>query len=125
MGDNSQLLHEIPANLISPVKTSDVADKVLSFGLSFPDLYNSAALFKLDAAFLEFVGVADSSLRELVTAARRDATSLSVKSQSELLLALTPHVDAFIGKLFGIEREIAILAGAHHELAPLYSVKRL
>ncbi|MBV9552574.1 MAG: FAD-dependent oxidoreductase, partial [Alphaproteobacteria bacterium] len=36
-----------------------------------------------------------------------------------------PHVEDFLGDLFGIEPEIRALQARHDELAPLYSVKRL
>ncbi|MDH5579390.1 MAG: FAD-dependent oxidoreductase, partial [Betaproteobacteria bacterium] len=47
------------------------------------------------------------------------------REESELLIALAPHVEDFIVRLFGIEAEAQALAARHHELAPLYSVKRL
>ncbi|MGQ0654624.1 MAG: FAD-dependent oxidoreductase, partial [Betaproteobacteria bacterium] len=50
---------------------------------------------------------------------------LSGKAESELLIALSPHLEDFIARLFRIEAEAAALAERHNELAPLYSVKRL
>ncbi|MEX2151643.1 MAG: hypothetical protein WD793_15665, partial [Steroidobacteraceae bacterium] len=49
----------------------------------------------------------------------------AAKDESELLIALAPHVEDFLARLFGIEAELHALAARHHELAPLYSVKRL
>jgi len=38
---------------------------------------------------------------------------------------VSPHVDAFVGKLFAIEDELANLSGRHADLEPLYTCKRL
>src|SRR5690348_6759078 len=95
----------------------------LGFGLRFGDLYERDGLLRLDAAFLEFLGEADGALRERVNAAR--STPPAKKEESELLIALAPHVEDFIARLFGIEAEARALAARHNELAPLYSVKRL
>src|SRR5258706_7953137 len=92
----------------------------LSFGLGFRDLYERAGLLRLDAAFLSFL---DSSLQKRLLEARNNPPS--GKAESELLIALAPHVEDFLARLFGIEAEARALAARHHELAPLHSVKRL
>src|SRR6185436_15683898 len=105
--------------------TADDAMLTLDFGFSFRDLYDRDALVRLDAAFLDFVGQADASLGGQLTEARRNPAGLAPKAESELLLALAPHLEDFVARLFGIEPEVQALAARHHELAPLYSVKRL
>ncbi|HEU4647298.1 MAG TPA: FAD-dependent oxidoreductase, partial [Burkholderiales bacterium] len=95
----------------------------LHFGISFEDLYARDGLVRLDAAFLQFVAQADAGLRARLEAAR--AAPLTGKDESELLIALAPHLEDFLARLFGIEAEAQALAARHHELAPLYSVKRL
>jgi NADPH-dependent glutamate synthase beta subunit-like oxidoreductase/NAD(P)H-flavin reductase len=95
----------------------------LAFGIAFDDLYERGGLLRVDAAFLEFLGEADAALRERLISSRQ--TLPGVKDESELLVALAPHVEDFVARLFGIEEEAAALAARHHELAPLYSVKRL
>jgi NADPH-dependent glutamate synthase beta subunit-like oxidoreductase/NAD(P)H-flavin reductase len=95
----------------------------LGFGLSFEDLYDRDGLLRLDAAFLHFLAEADAGLRQRLEAARVAAPE--GKDESELLIALAPHVEDFLARLFGIEPEARALAAQHHELAPLYSVKRL
>lgn len=80
---------------------------------------------RIDQAFLDDVAQADSVLHVRLLAARAGAASLAVKAESELLLALAPYLDDFIAELFGIEREVLALSARHHELAPLYRVKRL
>jgi NADPH-dependent glutamate synthase beta subunit-like oxidoreductase/NAD(P)H-flavin reductase len=98
---------------------------MLGFGFSFPDLYDREALVRLDAAFLTFLRQADAALHDRLLAGRTDPAVLPAKQESELLLALAPHLEDFLARLFGIEAEAQALAARHHELAPLYSVKRL
>ncbi|HWM43506.1 MAG TPA: FAD-dependent oxidoreductase, partial [Burkholderiales bacterium] len=95
----------------------------LGFGIGFNDLYERGGLLRVDAAFLAFVREIDASLYERLIAAR--AKPLERKTESDLLVALAPHVEDFLAKLFGIEAEARALAERHNELAPLYSVKRL
>jgi NADPH-dependent glutamate synthase beta subunit-like oxidoreductase/NAD(P)H-flavin reductase len=95
----------------------------LGFGIRFNDLYEREGLARVDAAFLGFLGEADTALRERLAAAR--ANPPAAREESDLLIAAAPHVEDFIARLFGIEAEARALAEKHHELAPLYSVKRL
>ena len=95
----------------------------LRFGIAFRDLYERAGLARVDAEFLNYVGQADAALRQRLLDAR--TAPATGKSESDLLIALAPHLEDFIARLFGIETEAQALAARHHELAPLYSVKRL
>jgi NADPH-dependent glutamate synthase beta subunit-like oxidoreductase len=95
----------------------------LAFDLRFSDLYEREGLARVDAAFLAFLGEADAALRDRLLASRNSPPS--GKAESDLLVALAPHVEDFLPKLFGIEAEARALAEKHNELAPLYSVKRL
>ncbi len=95
----------------------------LAFGLQFADLYEREGLARVDAAFLAFLGEADRALREKLLDYRKNPPS--GKAESDLLVALAPHVDDFLARLFGIEAEAGALAERHHELAPIFSVKRL
>jgi NADPH-dependent glutamate synthase beta subunit-like oxidoreductase/NAD(P)H-flavin reductase len=95
----------------------------LGFGIRFNDLYEREGLARVDAAFLDFLGQGDAALRERLVAAR--AQLPAAREESDLLVAAAPHVEDFIAQLFGIEAEARALAARHHELAPLYSVKRL
>jgi NADPH-dependent glutamate synthase beta subunit-like oxidoreductase/NAD(P)H-flavin reductase len=97
----------------------------LGFGIGFSDLYERDGLVRLDRAFLDFVGAADAALLQRLVAARADPTALPPKAESDLLVALAPHFEDFIPKLFGVEAEARSLAEKHNELAPIYSVKRL
>ncbi|HYS12363.1 MAG TPA: hypothetical protein VEN28_03575, partial [Burkholderiaceae bacterium] len=97
----------------------------LAFGLDYAALYARQGLVRLDTAFFEFLGAVDPALRERLGAARKDPAALAPKVESDLLVALAPHVEDFLAHLFGIESEAQALAAQHHNLAPLYSVKRL
>ncbi len=96
----------------------------LRFGLSFEDLYRRDGLVRLDAAFLDHLAGADPTLRDRLDSARRDPASLASKAESELIVELAPHLEDFIGELFGIETELAALQARHSELAPLRTAKR-
>jgi NADPH-dependent glutamate synthase beta subunit-like oxidoreductase/NAD(P)H-flavin reductase len=102
----------------------------LAFGLSFAELYRRDGLAKLDAAFLAHLGAADSScapeaaLQPRLAAARANPSALDAKTESALILEIAPHLDDFLAELFGIQAEFRALASRHHELAPLYTVKR-
>ena len=97
----------------------------LKFGFSFDDFYRRDGLLRLDQVFLNELKQSDAAVHDRLIAARCSAEPLAAKDESELLLALAPHLDDFIGQLFGIAAEVADLSGQHHKLAPLYSVKRL
>ncbi len=95
----------------------------LAHGLSFAELYERDGLVRLDAAFLDHLGAAESALRPQLEAARA-AASLDSKAESALILEIAPHLDDFLAELFGIQTEFRTLAARHNELAPLYGVKR-
>ena len=96
----------------------------LGFGFSFNDLYDRDGQIRLDVAFLDFLGEGDAGLRAQLEEARQSSDELPSKAQSELLIALAPHLEDFLARLFGIETQVRALAEQHHELAPLYSCKR-
>jgi NADPH-dependent glutamate synthase beta subunit-like oxidoreductase/NAD(P)H-flavin reductase len=97
----------------------------LAFGFRFQDLYDTAALERLDRTFIESLARFDPALAFRVAEARLDPSALDAKQESALLLEVAPHVEDFLGELFGIGSEVRELAERHHALAPLYSVKRL
>ena len=102
----------------------NVLELSLQFGLAFHDLYQREGLLRLDAAFLAELAEYSSTLHARLLAAREDQTTLTVKQRSELIVELAPHLEDFVGKLFGIDAELRELQVRHTELAPLYSVKR-
>jgi NADPH-dependent glutamate synthase beta subunit-like oxidoreductase/NAD(P)H-flavin reductase len=94
----------------------------LKFGLSFDDLYHREGLVRIDSAFADHLKSADSALFGRLMEAR--SASLPRKQQSELLVDLAPHVEDFIGDLFGISADVAELQAKHDALAPVYALKR-
>ena len=96
----------------------------LSFGLRFEDLYTSDGLAKVDVAFQRYLETGDAALPPRLLAARVDPKALARKDESDLILAIAPHLEDFLGELFQIQKEIRELQHQHEELAPLYSVKR-
>ncbi|MEO5693080.1 MAG: FAD-dependent oxidoreductase [Usitatibacter sp.] len=96
----------------------------LAFGLAFEDLYQRAGLERLDQAFSQALAAADEALHTRWYAARGVPDAIEYKAEAELLIAVAPHLDRFVAKLFGIEEEWQDLVEGHHELAPLFKVKR-
>jgi NADPH-dependent glutamate synthase beta subunit-like oxidoreductase/NAD(P)H-flavin reductase len=96
----------------------------LAFGFTFEDLYSRDGLARLDSAFLHWLQEADAALRARLGEARQHPAALDRKAASELILQLAPHLEDFIGELFGIQAELRELQARHQELAPLYALKR-
>ncbi|HEV2300137.1 MAG TPA: FAD-dependent oxidoreductase, partial [Stellaceae bacterium] len=100
-------------------------DLALAYGLSFADLYEHNGLVRLDRAFVADLAAADAELHNRLMAGRRDPDGFGHEAESTLLVDLAPFVEDFLGRLFGISGEVRALEARHHELAPLYAVKRL
>ena len=96
----------------------------LGFGLDFPDLYSTAGLDRLDAAFCAWLAQAEAALAARLAAGRADPDALGRRGESELLLALAPHVEDFLAQLFGVVPEVSALQAAQRELAPVFACKR-
>ena len=96
----------------------------LGFGLSFDDLYTGAGLSRLDAAFIAHLATADAALAARLAAGRAAPQALGRKDESDLLIALAPHVEDFLAQLFGVTTEVTALQAAQHELAPVFACKR-
>jgi hypothetical protein len=94
----------------------DVAEEALSLGFG---------LAKIDHAFLTVLAEIDAALCDRLLMARSAPSALNRKAEAELIVALAPHLEDFIGILFDITDSIRALQAQHNELAPLYSVKRL
>ncbi len=96
----------------------------LAFGFSFEDLYTRDGIVKLDAAFLHQLQATDAGLRARLGEARANPAGLEPKPTSELIIALAPHVEDFVGELFDIAEDLTGLQARHHALAPLNALKR-
>jgi NADPH-dependent glutamate synthase beta subunit-like oxidoreductase/NAD(P)H-flavin reductase len=102
-----------------------MTELVLEHGLCVADLYDRDGLVRVDRAFVAHLAETDVGLHDRLMAARRAPEAIEHLEESNLLVDLAPHLEDFIGELFGIEAEVRALQAAHHQLAPLYSVKRL
>ena len=96
----------------------------LAFGFTFEDLYSRDGLQRLDGVFREHLESADIALLQRLMKARRDPAAVARRDLAELIIALAPHVEDFVGELFGIGPAVRRLQARHDALAPLYSVKR-
>src|SRR5208282_189922 len=82
-------------------------------------------LVRVDRTFVAHLAASDVTLHDQLMAARSAPNAIEPQTHSDLLVDLAPHLEDFIGELFGIAAEVRALQARHHELAPLYSVKRL
>ena len=96
----------------------------LAHGLAFADLYSVEGAATIDERFLAHLTRADAGLAERLESARAHPAALPAKEESALLIDVAPHLEDFLGELFGIEDAVHALEARHHELAPLYAVKR-
>ena len=97
----------------------------LGFGFSFADLAGRDGLVRLDRAFLDRLAAEDAALHASLLAARAAPDGLADKDESALIIALGPHLDSFLGTLFGIDADLLALARQTHELDPIHACKRL
>ncbi|MEI8326164.1 MAG: FAD-dependent oxidoreductase, partial [Betaproteobacteria bacterium] len=107
-----------------PLRCPGECDLNLNFGLHFAQLYQRDGLLALDAHFLQELDAAAPALAEQLAGARLHPDALTPKAESALLIEVGPYVEDFIAKLFRIEAAVGQLAQSHHELAPLYVIKR-
>ena len=102
-----------------------MTELALKHALAFAELYDRDGLVRLDREFAAHLAAGDAALHDRLMAARAAPEALDRKAESDLIVDLAPHVEDFLGGLFGIAAEIRELQARHDELAPLYSVKRL
>ncbi|HEX2939851.1 MAG TPA: FAD-dependent oxidoreductase [Rhodopila sp.] len=97
----------------------------LGFGFAFADLGTRDGLISLDRCFLDQLAKADPSLHQRLLAARATPESLTVRDESDLVVAIGPHLDSFVAAVFGIEAETQALAKQTLALDPIHACKRL
>jgi NADPH-dependent glutamate synthase beta subunit-like oxidoreductase/NAD(P)H-flavin reductase len=96
----------------------------LAFGFQFHDLYERESLARLDGIFLDHLKSADVELFNRLMEGRANPAGVERKKYAELLVALAPHVEDFIGELFGIVPAVKELQSRHNALAPMLAFKR-
>ena len=97
----------------------------LGFDFGFAELATREGLVRLDRLFVERLAAEDAALHGRLMAARAAPDAVAVKDESELVVALGPHLDPFVAALFGIEAETLALARETHALDPIHACKRL
>ncbi len=97
------------------------------FGLGFThaDLATREGLVRLDALFVQRLAASDADLHNRLMAARAIPGSVAGKPESDLIIALAPHLEALLGELFGIEAELAEATAATLARDPVHACKRL
>jgi len=75
-------------------------------GFDFATLQTPEGLAQLDASFLAFLDERDFALADQLRR-YREGEELASIAESEFLIAVAPHVEAFIGELYGIEDALA------------------
>jgi NADPH-dependent glutamate synthase beta subunit-like oxidoreductase/NAD(P)H-flavin reductase len=93
-------------------------------GFSWADLHDARRLADLTAAFDRALAAEDPLLHARYQAHRSGAALLRGPAESELLVALAPHLSRFLGILFGVEDQLAALRAAAGREVPLFRVKR-
>ncbi len=93
-------------------------------GFEFQELFQADGLARLDAEFLTTLERCDPALRARLCRYRQGHEQLSPRQVSELLLAVGPLVEAFIGELFGIESALADARAATVSHDPVLAFKQ-
>jgi len=96
----------------------------LKHGLEFKDLYSREGLMQIDMLFAARLLASDEGLHQRLMDGRADPALLDKKAEADLLVELAPHLEAFIGELFGLETELQALAARSADLSPLYACKK-
>jgi NADPH-dependent glutamate synthase beta subunit-like oxidoreductase/NAD(P)H-flavin reductase len=97
----------------------------IGFGFTFADLAARDGLIRLDRQFLETLAGQDAALHQRLLAARATPDAVTGRDESDLIVVLGPHLDAFVTTLFGIEAETHALARETLALDPIHACKRL
>jgi NADPH-dependent glutamate synthase beta subunit-like oxidoreductase/NAD(P)H-flavin reductase len=97
----------------------------LGFGFGFADLAARDGLIRLDRLFLDQLAAEDGGLHARLLTARATPDALAARDESDLVVALGPHVEKFVATLFGIEAETLALARETATLDPIHACKRL
>jgi NADPH-dependent glutamate synthase beta subunit-like oxidoreductase/NAD(P)H-flavin reductase len=97
----------------------------LGLGFTFADLNGRDGLIRLDKQFLEVLSAQDPALHQHLLTARATPDSLTNRDESDLIVALGPHLDTFVADLFGIQAETAALLRETRALDPIHTCKRL
>jgi NADPH-dependent glutamate synthase beta subunit-like oxidoreductase/NAD(P)H-flavin reductase len=96
----------------------------LAFGMDFAALHARDGLVALDRIFVDWLTAEDAALANRMLAARAAPDAVPALDESALVIDLGARLEAFLGRLFGIEAQLAALAARTRTLDPLWSTKR-
>ncbi len=91
----------------------------------FAELTTRDGLVALDKRFLVDLQAADAALYGQLLAARAAPDTLESKAESDLIVALGPHLESFVAGVFGIQGELDAIAATTRGLDPIHACKRL
>ncbi len=97
----------------------------LGLGFTFADLNHRDGLVRLDKQFLGALSAQDTALHQRLLTARATPDTLTGRDESDLVVALGPHLDGFVTELFQIQAETAALSEQTLALDPVHACKRL
>ncbi len=89
------------------------------------ELADRSGLVALDRRFVDRLMSEDPDLARRLLAARAEPAALEAKTESELLIAVGPHLESFVAGLFGITEPLAAITRETRRLDPIHSCKRL
>ena len=99
----------MPRDVPRDAAPSDAPRLVLGVaGFDYRDLHTPEGLARLHAAFLDALAADDAALSARFAACRA-GEKLAAPAESQLLVDVAAHVSRFVGRLFGVERELAEL----------------
>jgi NADPH-dependent glutamate synthase beta subunit-like oxidoreductase/NAD(P)H-flavin reductase len=96
----------------------------LAFGLAYSDLFDPAALARLDGTFRQALAASDAALSERFEAYRARPASLSGPVESQLLVEVGRHLEAFVSELFGVKEALATYYAAAEDERAVMRMKK-
>src|SRR4051812_15118803 len=117
-------LNRIPQRKMVPAVTF-IESPRLSYGFAFTDLADREGLIRLDRRFLQMLEEQAPELYQRLLAARAAPDHLPKRDESDLVVALGPHLNGFVATLFGSESEAQAITDATLALDPIHNCKRL
>ncbi len=94
-------------------------------GFTYADLYDPSGLRRLHDSFLDYLRASDAEAFVTFEAYRVCAgAGFGPKETSAAILAAAPHLSSFVGKLFGVERELEALERETAQESVLWRFKK-
>ncbi len=97
----------------------------LGLGFSFAELATRDGLIRLDRLFCDRLEAADPALHARLMAGRAAPEALAARAESELIIALAPHLEAQLAELFGLADVLEAVRTRTAALDPIHACKRL